>query len=315
MKLEKTINLFIAALLSFYAGTSLGSTYENVMDLERWWSDANEKFVQVGKFNLAYNEKGEGEPVLFVHGFGADKDVWNRVISKIDKPMRLIAIDLPGSGKSGFIGGESYTAEIQAQRIDDFRKALGIDSWHIVGWSMGGTISGTYAGLFPERVKSLTLVSSGGFRLPTFVEGSDDPVAAAKKLVVRNRDDLDQVTRHAFYEEPWIPWFVKDSLANDLSKQADNFSQILPEVIRDITSLKGSFQKVKAPLQVIWGRQDRMMNVVVVDSIKSFRPDAETQIFEDCGHTPPIERVSESASLIENFVAKHSVADQQPVAH
>jgi pimeloyl-ACP methyl ester carboxylesterase len=274
------------------------------MAFERLGTGCSEKVVRVGDHDISYNDCGDdtGEPVLFVHGFGADKDIWNRLIKDIDCKFHMIAIDLPGWGKSSFISGQDYGVQQNAGRIDSFRTAIGIDSWHVVGWSMGGTTSATYALRYPERVRSVTLMDTGGFRLPAFAEGKPDPIEAAKVLLVKNREDFDRTLEMAFANPPWLPGFARNIAAEHLIARGPAQSEMLPRVMVDITSLSSTFKDYKGALQVIWGQEDRMMDKSVMSTIKDMHPDAVTHIIEGCGHSPLMEKPSESAKLISDFI-------------
>ena len=295
-------------LASSVTTTALASSYDLLMGVERLGTGCDEKSIRIDDTQISYNECGnsQGEPVLFIHGFGADKDTWDRVIKCINGDFRMIAIDLPGWGKSSFVSGEDYSARRNATRIDAIREKLGVDSWHVVGWSMGGTMGATYALQHQNRVRSLTLMDSGGFRLPSMLADKSNPVEAAKLMIVKNRDDFDNITNLAFFDPPWMPWFAKDIITEHLAAHSSAESEMLPQVISDITSLGTLFQSYKAPLQVIWGHEDRMMDKSVVDTIRSLRPDASTHVFEKCGHSPLLEKPTESAQLISDFINKNA---------
>ena len=282
----------------------MASSYDFLMSFERLGTGCDEKVAHVGNGDISYNDCGdsEGEPVLLIHGFDADKDSWNRVVKEIDSQFRIIAIDLPGWGNSSFISGQDYGVEQNASRIDGLRAALGIESWHLVGWSMGGTTSATYALRYPEKVRSLTLMDTGGFRLPTILNGTADPIEAAQVMLVKKREDWDRMTKVAFSNPPWIPWFAKDMIAEHLISRNSADAEMLPQIIIDITSLTTTFKHYQGPLQVIWGQEDRMMDKEVLTTIKGFRPDAVTHVIEGCGHSPLLEKPEESAKFISDFI-------------
>src|SRR5688572_27243681 len=84
---------------------------------ERSKADVEKKSIQVGKFNFVYNEGGEGETVLFIHGFAVDKDNWTRLSAHITDRYHVVAPDLPGHGENDRLPDESYTVPEQVRRL------------------------------------------------------------------------------------------------------------------------------------------------------------------------------------------------------
>ncbi|MCP3952871.1 MAG: alpha/beta hydrolase, partial [Desulfobacterales bacterium] len=107
---------------------------------------------------IEYLEGGQGDTLLLLHGFGANKDNWTRIGKHLTPHFRVIAPDLPGFGESGKNPDGDYSISAQARFVKDFVQALGIKSFHIGGSSMGGNIAGAYASSNPETLKSLLLI-------------------------------------------------------------------------------------------------------------------------------------------------------------
>lgn len=105
---------------------------------------------------------GTGTPLLLVHGVGSSTKTWTDLQARLRKSGRtVIAIDLLGHGLSG-AGNGDFSLGANASRIRDLLDHLGFDRVHVVGHSLGGGVSLQFQYQFPERVASLTLISSGG---------------------------------------------------------------------------------------------------------------------------------------------------------
>ncbi|MER1973104.1 MAG: alpha/beta hydrolase, partial [Psychrobacter alimentarius] len=114
---------------------------------------------------LTYLEGGNinGEPLLLIHGFGANKDNFTRIAKELSD-YHLILPDLLGFGESSKPPQADYRADAQAQRLHELLQAKGMASnIHVGGNSMGGAISVAYAAMYPDSVKSLWLLDSAGF--------------------------------------------------------------------------------------------------------------------------------------------------------
>ena len=111
---------------------------------------------------LFASDSGGGEAALvLLHGFGAVHGVWNEVIGSHGRAVRTIAYDLPGHGASMALPGTRPSASAGLIAAD--LQTRGVRQAHLVGHSMGGAIATLIALSAPELVKSLTLLSPGGF--------------------------------------------------------------------------------------------------------------------------------------------------------
>jgi len=104
---------------------------------------------------------GDGEPILFVHGFGHDQHVWDDVVADLGIPARVLTMDLRGHGRSswsieGDYGLEAYAADLL--RVVD---GLGLERVALVAHSMGGNVATLFAAGAPERVSRFVLVDTG----------------------------------------------------------------------------------------------------------------------------------------------------------
>lgn len=123
----------------------------------------------------------DGEPLILVHGYLDLADSWRAFVAALEtgQPnLRVIAPDCRGHGDSGWIGaGGYYHFPDYVFDLDCVVRAHSLDSFTLIGHSMGGTISLLYAGTFPERVKKLVLIEGIG---PLGMTFSDAPLKMEK---------------------------------------------------------------------------------------------------------------------------------------
>ena len=123
----------------------------------------------------------DGEPLILVHGYLDLADSWRAFVAALEtgQPnLRVIAPDCRGHGDSGWIGaGGYYHFPDYVFDLDCVVRAHSLDSFTLIGHSMGGTISLLYAGTFPERVKKLVLIEGIG---PVGMTFSDAPLNMEK---------------------------------------------------------------------------------------------------------------------------------------
>ncbi len=281
-----------------------GRLAEWAVDLERWRSNLEEKRTRVGEFEVAYLEGGHGPHALLIHGFGGDKEHWTRFARQLTDRYHVIAVDLPGFGESSRLEGLSYGPKEQADRIELFRMALGLEKMHVVGNSMGGMIAGVYTDQYQDRVLSLTLIDSGGIRSPEPSELSRELAQGRNPLVVETREDMDKLLAFNFYKQPFIPSLVVTKLYEASVPHREWNRRIFKEIHGKGTVVEDALPRIRVPILVMWGDKDRVINVSATQTVQKIKPAAEIKILKDCGHAPMIERVDESSEIFMDFVGR-----------
>ena len=97
---------------------------------------------------LAYEQHGDGVPVVFLHGLTFDRTAWRPIIERLGQEVCSIAFDLPGHGVTG---GAPCTLREAAARINAALESMGIDEPVIVGHSISSGIASIYAASYPVR--------------------------------------------------------------------------------------------------------------------------------------------------------------------
>lgn len=123
--------------------------------------------IQYQSSPIFYRCAGSGQPVVLIHGFGEDGEIWNRQVDFLKAHFKLIIPDLPGSGKSAMIN--SISIESMADTIKVILEKELAESHTpntkviMIGHSMGGYITLAFAEKYPESLKALGLFSSSAF--------------------------------------------------------------------------------------------------------------------------------------------------------
>jgi len=107
------------------------------------------------------DSRGEGSPVVFVHGFSNDRFVWEDLARALPETSRPICYDLRGHGDSGWSIDSRYHLLDHARDLAELFDALGLERAALVGHSLGGNVATLFAARHPERVRALALVDTG----------------------------------------------------------------------------------------------------------------------------------------------------------
>ncbi|MFK7938398.1 MAG: alpha/beta fold hydrolase, partial [Roseovarius sp.] len=113
--------------------------------------------------DCAYSVEGSGPPLILVHGIGAARNTWAKLLPVLTPHFTVVTYDLRGHGASPMPDGAFGLDELVAD-LERVRVRTGFDQVHIAGHSLGGMIGPAYARAFPDRVLSLGLLSTAAFR-------------------------------------------------------------------------------------------------------------------------------------------------------
>jgi len=121
-------------------------------------------FTEIDGVQIHYQEKGNGIPLVLIHGFTSSTYSWKDVFLPLSKDFRVIAVDLKGFGFSGKPDGD-YSRPAQAELVSHLLDYLKIEKAWLCGNSMGGEVSLNVALHNPARVAGLILIDSAGVKV------------------------------------------------------------------------------------------------------------------------------------------------------
>ena len=108
---------------------------------------------------INYSVVGDGEATVFLHGFLESSEIWKEFLPEFSGYGKIITIDLPGHGQSGYIG-EVHDMELMAEAVHEVLQHLGVKNVNFIGHSMGGYVSLAFLEKYPEMVNELMLLNS-----------------------------------------------------------------------------------------------------------------------------------------------------------
>jgi pyruvate dehydrogenase E2 component (dihydrolipoamide acetyltransferase) len=255
--------------------------------------------IEAGGRRLRYLALGSGDsvPVLLLHGFGADLNTWMFTQSALPEGRRTIALDLPGHGGSTKDVGAG-DAVLFADAVQAALAALEISRAHLIGHSMGGAVALALAARDPSRVASVTAIASAGL-------GPDINAAFIEGFIrATRRKDAIEVLQMLVHN----PSLVSRTMVEDVLryKRLDGVVAALNTIARawfgggrQSVDLIGSLAAIAAPVQLIWGRFDRIVPIAHAEALASRLP---LHVLEDAGHLPHMEKAGEVNRLLRRFI-------------
>jgi pyruvate dehydrogenase E2 component (dihydrolipoamide acetyltransferase) len=240
---------------------------------------------------------GPGTPVMLIHGFGGDLNTWMFTQPALAESRRTIALDLPGHGGSVKDVG-SGDPETLADAFDAAVGALGVDRAHLVGHSMGGAVAALVALRRPEWAASLTLVASAGLGPEIngpFIDGfiRANRRREAAEVLSQLVHDPASVSR-AMIEET-----LRYKRLDGVEAALTAISQAWFADGRQHLYLADRLRQLTIPVQLIWGRDDRIVPVGHAEALASQVP---VHTLDAAGHLPHMEKAGDVNRLIRHFI-------------
>ena len=274
--------------------------------------EGTSKNVQVDGLNLHYNEAGEGEVVIMLHGAGPGASGWSNFYRNVDAFVnagyRVILPDLPGFNKSGALVSDVPRFQLNARAAKGLMDALDIKRAHLVGNSMGGGSALAFALEFPERLDKMILMGPGGLGQSMFhalpMEGIKSLLALYMQPTLENFNKMLQIF---VYDPNALTEELRQSRYENMMRRPEHLTnfiksqQLAPLQLVDFTPRLGEIQ---AKTLVTWGRDDRFLPLDWGLKLLWGMPNAQLHVFNKCGHWAQWEHAEEFNRLCIDFL-KH----------
>jgi len=242
--------------------------------------------------------------VLLLHGFGASLETWEPWALELSRTLRVIRIDLPGSGLSGPDAQGDYSDARSMALLLALLNERHFDRVSVVGHSIGGRIAWTFAATHPTRVAKLVLVAPDGFASPGFVYGQAAEVPASMALM---RYTLPRWMLRMSLEPAYAdPAALSDALVTryyELMLAPQSRSAMLERLrqtmLVDPVPLLSSIQ---APTLLLWGKQDAMIPFANAADYQRALPHHTLVSFARVGHLPHEEASARSLVAVQQFL-------------
>lgn len=247
-----------------------------------------------------YYDKGEGEPVILLHGYLETSDIWAGFADKMAKKFRVISVDLPGHGLSK-VYSESHSMEFMAGALKSLMENLHLPKAFITGHSLGGYVALAFLELYPGLLSGYCLFHSHPF--------ADRPEAIAKRE--REIKVVRAAKKYLLYPDNISQMYATRNLGKfsaELQRSKDIAATIRDEGI--IAVLNGMMNRPsrlkvmeegKLPCLWILGRLDNYISCNDVISKVRLPSNARLEILENSGHMGFIEEQDLSVKLVSDF--------------
>jgi len=254
------------------------------------------KKVKVGELDIHYLTGGQGDPLVVIHGGSDGARAWKKNVEALSENYTVYVPDLPGFGRSQPIDGDYYIPEL-VEFVDEFSHNLGLESFHLMGHSLGGGVALSYALRFPHKLKKLVLVSSLclGREIALWVRLLSTPAICRA------------IGKVALAVLRGVKWVADLLLAPvefiiPISSTSIHLGSNLTTLKEQATVLLHRLSEIMVPTLVVWGAKDPILPVEQAYAAAELIPDCQVKVFEDCGHSVYRDKVQEFSQTLTKFL-------------
>ncbi len=251
---------------------------------------------------LYYEDHGEGEPLLCVHGLSASTLGWLPQIPAWSERHRTIVFDNRDVGQSSRATADYEIADMRDDALA-LADALGLETFHLLGLSMGGAIAQEIALAAPERVRTLTLcVTFGGGGAWGRTQGR----LWSQRVAGMSREDrVDELMllcfSEAFYENAEMVAFVRQALLAGPEQEPDAFVRPLLATTRH--EARDRLGALDLPVHVIGAEHDVLVPVWKSQELARLIPGARLTVLEAAAHGANLEFAEQFNASVLDFLA------------
>ncbi|KAM5187552.1 monoacylglycerol lipase ABHD6 isoform 3-T11 [Callospermophilus lateralis] len=281
------------------------------------------RYVHHEDYQFCYSFRGRPghkPSILMLHGFSAHKDMWLSVVKFLPKNLHLVCVDMPGHEGTTRSSLDDLSIDGQVKRIHQFVECLKLNKkpFHLIGTSMGGHVAGVYAAYYPSDVSSLCLVCPAGLQYSTdnqFVqrlkELQDSATMQKIPLIPSTPEEMSEMLQLCSYVRFKVPQQILQGLVDVRIPHNNFYRKLFLEIVNEKSrySLHQNMDKIKVPTQIIWGKQDQVLDVSGADMLAKSIANCQVELLENCGHSVVMERPRKTAKLIIDFFTSVHHAD------
>lgn len=274
-------------------------------------SPVTRSYITVDGVRLAYEEYGEGQPIVFIHGFPASSYSWRHVATGLSSNNRCVCFDLMGFGYSDKPRNADYSLDRQAELILAAVEQMGLQSVTLVGHSIGGGIclsAMRRLGADQTLVSRLVLVNSVCYaqRLPWFMLALTVPwLPHLLMYLMPERWGFKALEGWMYHRDNGMSHEAMTEYVDRL--QSPGAHEAMISVVKsiwpkDVDALVASYGSIGVPTLIIWGMQDRVIPFTFGARLLFDIRGSAILLINTCAHCPQEETPEEVKNALRKFL-------------
>ena len=257
---------------------------------------SNVFFDNICNINCYFEQYGtEGPPIILLHGWGANCELFRSTAQCLSKDFRVYALDFPGFGRSD-VPPEGWSVSDYKEWLVRFLSYLQLDKVGIIAHSFGGRVSIKLAAENPNLIRMLVLVDSAGIRPPNTLH----------TVLVRSFFKILRWLSHrpfvGFLFKPLYSTFYKRLASSDYQSSTGVMRQTFLKVVNE--DLRDFLPRIQSPTLIVWGENDNDAPIFNAKLMEKLIPDAGLVVLKGAGHYSFLNKPIEFCIVAKYFLSK-----------
>lgn len=258
--------------------------------------------------NVVQSGREDGRPMLFVHGFGCDQNMWRFVAPEFVPGHRVVLMDLVGHGgsdRSAYQRDKYATLDGYATDVLEVCEELGLRDVVFVGHSVSSMIGALAAIREPERFASLVMVSPS----PRYIDDVGYTGGFVRQDIEELLDSLD--SNYLGWSSAMAPVIMGNADRPELGAElTESFCRTDPDIAKDFARVtflsdnRADLARVPVPTLVLQCSDDAIAPVAVGQYVAASLPDATLTMLQATGHCPNLSAPKETVEAIRAFLPR-----------
>ena len=268
-----------------------------------------------GGVNTRVIEAGTGEPVVLLHGLTGHAESWARNILPLAQHFRVLAVDMIGHGLTDK-PDRPYLLPAFVGHLRDLVRAAGVGDAHLVGQSLGGWVATWLALEHPEEVRTLTLVTSAGFKVNLGTEGvaklqSRVRSVTQKALGAPTRESVRARLEWLMHRSETVTdelvelryrIFTRPDSRRTMARMVDD---VTGDANLDYVLTEDRLRRLGVPTLVLWSRHNPTTPWEEAEAAAGVIPKGRFELMDDCAHWPQFEDPARFNALAAAYLSEH----------
>ncbi len=263
------------------------------------------KYAAVDGAHVRYLDKGQGPPVVLLHGFASSLETWDLVVPELARTHRVIAVDLKGFGWSDRPEGD-YSPAAEARLVIKLLDQLGVKRAAFVGHSWGSSVTLALALAAPERVSRIALYDAWVYeaQLPTtFLMARADGLGELLFSLFYDQRSDERIAL-AFYNKELVTEPLVEAVELSQGRPGTTAAALAAVRGQRFTEQEARYRTIDKPVLLLWGREDVVTTLKFGERLARDLPHARLVVYPQCGHFPMLEAKGQSNADLLKFLAE-----------
>jgi pimeloyl-ACP methyl ester carboxylesterase len=274
-----------------------------------------EQSVEVGGATIRYRESGSGRPIVFVHGFLVNADLWRKVVPELDGEFRCIAPDWPlGSHDVAMRADAPLAAPDVARLIADFLEALDLEDVVLVGNDSGGALCQLVVTEHPDRIGGLVLTPCDCFeKFPPFpynflryavnTPGARSLIVQSMRLSAARYGAFRPLMKHGYDAKIVKSWTASSIASADIRRDVIKFGRSLHP--RVTIAVAKRLPEVEIPVLITWPEDCTFFKFEMAERLADAFPNSRIEPINDAWTFLAEDKPQELAAAITRFAQRN----------